>query len=343
MAELLNKINYNCPFCDEVHEVSVIKDKTKALINNTPVDYEEIYYHCPIEDDRFVPKDILNQNLLSAKDSYRTLNGLLTSQEIKEVRKIYNLSQKEFANLLGWGDVTVQRYEKKSIQDETYDQKIRSVKNNPKLALEELEKHKDKFENERYNEINELITNLVKTKSVKYLNKEIIESLYIDHKEESQDNGYKLLDIEKVENMIGFFAQNSSRLYKVKLMKLLWYADALFCKKYGNSMSGLVYRHLPLGAVPKAHEEILRYAESSIQIVEEYIDENIAYKILPKYNINLSKLSPEEISVLQAIIEKFDDMGSRRISEYMHEEVAYRETFDNEIIPYSLARDIRDF
>ncbi|MFX3625114.1 MAG: type II TA system antitoxin MqsA family protein [Ectobacillus sp.] len=343
MAELLKKISYSCPFCDEEHEISVVKEKTKALINNTPVEYEEVYYYCPIEDDKFVPKDILNQNLLAAKDSYRTLNGLLTSQEIKDIRKLYGLSQKEFANMLGWGDITIQRYEKKSIQDETYDQKIRAVRDNPKLALDELEKHKEKFEEARYEEVRKVIANLVKTKSVKYLNKEIIESLYIDHKEESQDNGYKLLDLEKVENMIAFFAQHSSRLYKVKLMKLLWYTDALFCKKYGRGMSGLVYRHLPLGAVPKAHEEILRYSQSSIEIVEEYIEDNVAYKILPKANVDLSKFSAEEISVLQTVLEKFDNMGSRQISNYMHEEIAYQETDEDEIIPYSLAREIHDF
>ena len=341
--EIMKKINYSCPFCDEEHEISVIKETTKALINNTPVEYEEISYYCPIEDEKFVPKDFINKNLLAAKDSYRTLKGLLTSQEIKEARNLYGLSQKEFANLLGWGDVTIQRYEKKSIQDETYDQKIRSVKENPKLALDELERNKEKFDKKRYEEIKEVICGLVKTKSVKYLNKEVIESIYIDFNEESEYNGYKKLDLEKVENIITFFAQNSSRLYKVKLMKLLWYADSLFFKKYGRSMSGIVYRHLPLGAVPQAHEELIKYSQSSIEIVEEYSGDYIAYKILPKINVDLSKFSVEEISVLQNIIEKFDDMGSRKISDYMHDEIAYKETKDNEIIPYSLAQQIRGF
>lgn len=343
MAEIIRKMNYSCPFCDEEHEISVIKEATKALVNNTPIEYEEVNYYCSIEDDKFVPKEILNKNLLAAKDSYRTLNGLLISNEIKEIRSLYGLSQKELANMLGWGDVTIQRYENKSIQDETYDQKLRSIRDNPKLALDELERHKDKFAQDRYEEIRELISNFVKSKSVKYLNKEIIESLYIDYKEESQDTGYITMNLEKVENMIAFFAQYSSRLYKVKLMKLLWYADALFCKKHGRGMSGLVYIHLPFGAVPKAHEEILKYSQSSIEIVEEYMDENIAYKILPRKDIDLSKFSIEEISVLQAIIEKFDHMGSRKISDYMHNEIAYQETNNEEIIPYSLARQIYNF
>ncbi|MFZ3579205.1 type II TA system antitoxin MqsA family protein [Virgibacillus sp. DJP39] len=343
MAEIMKKVNYNCPFCDEAHEITVIKDSTKALVNSMPVEYEEIYYYCPKEDDKFAPKEIVNKNLLAAKDSYRSLNELLTSHEIKETRSLYEVNQKEFANMLGWGDITIQRYEKKSIQDETYDQKMRFVRDNPKSALDELERNKDKFDQERYEEIRETVSDFVETTSVKYFYKEIIETLYIDYKEESQENGYKTLDIEKAENMIAFFSQHISSLYKVKLMKLLWYADSLFCKKYGRGMSGLVYKRLHLGATPKAHEEILKYSQTSIEIIEEYFDECIAYKVLPKGNVDLSKFSIEEIAVLQAVVEKFNHMGSKDINDYMQKEVAYKATTDGETIPYSLERKINGF
>jgi len=60
-------------------------------------------------------------------------------------------------------------------------------------------------------------------------------------------------------------------------------------------------------------------------------------------DVDLSQFSPEEISVLQAILEKFDHMGSRNISHYMHREIAYQTTKDGDIIPYSLARFIDNF
>jgi len=47
------------------------------------------------------------------------------------------------------------------------------------------------------------------------------------------------------------------KLYKVKLMKLLWYTDAIFFGRYGKSMTGLVYKHLPFGALPIGYDEII--------------------------------------------------------------------------------------
>jgi putative zinc finger/helix-turn-helix YgiT family protein len=339
----LKNLNYLCAFCGEIHEVEVYEERAETIIEGTPIQYNEIYYYCRIEDDEFIPAKLLSQNLLAAKDAFRKNNGLLTSKEIKDIRDMYNLTQKEFSNMLGWGDATVQRYEKKSIQDETYDQKIRQVKDNPKLALEELEKHKDKFTEEIFLETQQLILKLIKEKSIKYFKKQVIESQYIEFMEPSDFNGYKNIDLDKVEDIITYLAQFSSRLYKVKLMKLLWYVDVLYYKKFGKSMSGLVYKHLPLGAVPIAHEGILSLCDSSIIIEEEIFDDFIAYKITTNKEINLSKFDPTEIVVLQEVLHKFDSMGSKMISDYMHKEKAYEETKEGEIIPFSLAKEIKNF
>ena len=73
MAEVMSKVKYSCPFCDEEHVISVIKKVTKALVDNTPVEYEETYYYCSFEDDKFVSKEMLSKSLLAAKDGFRML------------------------------------------------------------------------------------------------------------------------------------------------------------------------------------------------------------------------------------------------------------------------------
>lgn len=52
--------------------------------------------------------------------------------------------------------------------------------------------------------------------------------------------------------MINYLAAKVESLHKVKLMKMLWYSDYLHYKRNGVSISGLVYRALPMGAVPKS-------------------------------------------------------------------------------------------
>jgi len=149
----IEEVKYSCPICEKKHKVKIYRENNKAIVKKQPVEYQETYYYCPIESEEFYPSKILDKNLLRARDSYRKSNGLLTSFEIKEIRKLYGLNQKEFSNIFGWGDITVQRYESKLIQDETYNEVMRRAKDDQLFVFEELKKHKDKFSNDRFKEI----------------------------------------------------------------------------------------------------------------------------------------------------------------------------------------------
>ncbi len=79
--------------------------------------------------------------------------GLLTSDEITNIRKEYGLSQVELARLMGVGDVTIARYETKAIQEPIYDNILRRIKTYPMEAQELLNYNKSKFSDERYSQI----------------------------------------------------------------------------------------------------------------------------------------------------------------------------------------------
>ena len=91
--------------------------------------------------------------MLVARDAYRKNNHLLTSNEIAEIRKKYKLSQADFSLALGWGEVTVTRYESKQIQDSTYDTILRLVDKDPFMFLKILESNRNVFTEEKYIDI----------------------------------------------------------------------------------------------------------------------------------------------------------------------------------------------
>ena len=265
---LLKKIEYSCPVCESKHDIEVRERRTQALVKGEVVDYEETYYLCRItsdEENEFIPSKILNKNLLKARDSYRVSNGLLTSIEIKEIRAIYSLTQSELAFLLGWGEVTVTRYESKKIQDETYDNVMRMVRENPSFALESLIKHKGKFDEDRHKAISEYIKEKIVKDNNQYLKHQELKNLYLLYNETTELNGYKLLDLEKLSNVIKYFAEKTMYVYKVKLMKLLWYADSLYYSRFNSSMTGLVYEHRTYGALPIGFNEILEFPAINVQ------------------------------------------------------------------------------
>ena len=337
---LIKEAQYDCPFCDECHIIQIRKRFTKVLIKNEAVDYEQIYYYCSIEDEEFMPSKIMDENLLKARDEYRKGKGFLSSNDIKEIRKSYNLTQKEFSNLLGWGDITVQRYETKLIQDETYDNLMKMVAENPTFALKLLDNHKDMFQKERHSEIRALIKSKIKERGNILLKIQEIKNNYIDYEEESELNGYRVLDLDKLNKVLSYFAKFVNP-YKVKMMKLLWYTDALHFKIFGTSMTGLVYQHLPMGAVPIGYNEILSL--SSIRVEEEYINDYICYKIYPNQEVNILSFSLEELNILQKVASFFKNKKTDEVVKYMHSEDAYLKTIPNQIIPYSLAQNIREF
>ena len=340
---LLEKELRGCPICGKEHEVEIRKRKSQIKIKDIMVDYDEIYYRCTNvsdeDDNEYVSGKMMDKNLLEAKDIYRKEKGLLTSNEIKQIRKKYGLTQAEFSFLLGLGEITITRYEKKLIQDETYDKIMRLVYEDAFLALDYLKENKDKFKNEkRYEEIEKNIKKIVIQDAVEYFNKKELLSKYVDFENMSIMNGFKNIDISKLEAVINYIANKNNNLYKVKLMKLLWYIDMLYYKKYGKSLTGLVYIHQKLGALPVGFEELMKL--KSIDVKEEVKDESTIYHILPNNDYKVEKLSKQEKDVIDTIINKFEDFNTNQIVEYMHNEKVYKETNQTQVIDYSYAKDM---
>ncbi len=348
---LVRTFERDCPICNEVHLIEERKKIERIIFKEVEVEFEKHYFICNLtkeSENKFVSAELMDENLLRARNAYRIRKGLLTSNEIVNIRNKYNLSQSDFSTLLGWGEVTISRYENKTIQDETYDQSMRMVNDDPIFALEQLEKHKDKFSYEKYNKIKDNIKSKINNDDLYFKLKkcEVIKQ-YINYDIESDINGYKLLDIDKVYNIMGYFAYYINNLHKVKLMKLLWYSDVLNFKKYNKAMTGLVYLHMPYGALPIAFNEII--CAPTILVSEEIIypngQENYSYKISPNplREIKLSDFSFEELDILKLVLDKFKEYNTKDIVDYMHKEKAYINTDEKQIITYSLASHLNDF
>ena len=77
------------------------------------------------------------------------------------------------------------------------------------------------------------------------------------------------------------------------------------------------------------------------ELAEEEGYEYTKYRFVPNENNDLSCLSAEDLEILDKVASKFENFSAKDIVSYMHEERAYKETVDGEVIPYSLAGEIR--
>lgn len=79
-------------------------------------------------EDVFV-EELDDRTLKAAFAEYRRRHGLLAPEEIVAIRKRYELGQRPFSLLLGWGEVTLHRYESGSLQDDAHDAQLRMTEN----------------------------------------------------------------------------------------------------------------------------------------------------------------------------------------------------------------------
>ena len=342
---VIKKINMDCPVCGKIHEVEERKRVSTIMIKDDAITYEEKYYFCDNADEdenEFVTGSMGNDNLLKARNAYRRKHNLLTSDEIVAIRESYGLSQVDLARLLGWGEATISRYESKAIQDEAYDTMLRIIKDNPLQALDFLKKNSTKFSETKMKEIRKNIIEKLDSYGKEYLTRQAFEGEYANYEEPSDSNGFTTLNVDKIEAIISYIAERVTNLFKVKLMKMLWYSDALAYKINGCAMTGMVYRHNDMGALPIGHYSLMNLERLNVHEEESYNYDSMLH-IYPTIGMDYDVLSVEERRILDIVIKKFKNYKAKEIVDYMHEEKAYLETKPGEIIPFSLAKKIKDF
>lgn len=342
---LIRTVYMDCPLCDKAHEVEERKRTTSITLKGEEVTYEERFYFCANSDEdenEFETGAMTNANLLNARNAYRIKMRLLTSDEIVAIRESYGLSQVDLAKLLGWGEATISRYESKAIQDGVYDMMLRLIKDNPLQALEFLKKNGNKFSQSKQLEIKSKIIEKLDSYGKEFLTRQTFEGEYANFGEPSDFNGYAILDIDKIEAMISYIAKRVTNLFKVKLMKMLWYSDVLAFIENGSAMTGMVYRHEPMGALPIGHYSLMNLENLNVQEEMSYNYDTMLH-IYPTAGMNYSVLSDGDKVILDKVIKKFKNYKAKDIVDYMHEEKAYTHTDSGEIIPFSLAKDINTF
>ena len=337
--EIIEKVKKFCVSCMEEHEVFIVKEHEHTTYKEQKVEYEAIYEYCENTDEYISTEEMITANDIAVKNAYRILMGLLTSEEIYAIRRKYGISQTDLATLLSWGAKTITRYETHQIQDAAHDTILRKIDSDPEWFLSLLDGAKERLAPAAYDKYHNTAVILFEDSQDKYLQKSI-EARIARFSSNVNCCGGTKLNLPKVLEVIRFYANSPKvhNLYKVKMMKLLWYADALCYKRYQHSMTGLVYRAYPMGAVPVAYESILDL--KGIVFEEQEFDNSTAIHFLPSDNDIYTSLSDTDIEILNAVIDVCGSDTKNQIVRRMHSERAYTETALGDIIQYQYVRDL---
>ena len=338
--KVIDKKRMLCTSCMEEHEVKEILIKEKAVFKGIEVYYDACYYYCDKTDEIYMDERQIRDNDLRLKDAYRVHEGLLTTGDIKAIRKKYGITQNDFSIVLGWGEKTITRYESYQVQDRAHDTILKKVDRDPEWFIFLLKNAKDSLTDSAYEKYIKIANNLYEKDEDLYLRK-TIEASYAGYRGDKQYNGNTQLSLDKVIDVIRYFAASTKiiNLYKVKLMKLMWYADSLSYKLRGSAITGLVYTALPMGAVPVSHDLIINL--KGVPCEEVDIGETNAYHFALKGATKFNALTEDDKKILDIVIEKLGNMSKNDIVEFMHNEDAYKKTTPFKIINYKYAETLQ--
>lgn len=325
-----------CPCCMEYHDVKTVLVKDQSNFKNGLVEYEASYLFCDLADELYMDEQQIQENDLKLKDAYREKEGLLTSEQISGIRGKYGISQHDMCMLLGWGGKTITRYESHQVQDKAHDTILRKIDQDPEWFIVLLNEAKANFSVTTYKRYLKVANALYECNRDLYLRK-AIEANYARFQGNQKLQGNTELSLNRTVDLIRYFASSPqvTNLYKVKLMKMLWYADALSYKKRGMAITGLVYQALPMGAVPVGHNAILDLKDVPCEEIE--MGENIAYHFILKGNQEYHFLTETDRDVLEYVIAKLGKMNTNEIVTFMHNEQAYQKTALRDYIEFQYA------
>lgn len=338
--KIMKSENCLCACCMEEHEVKTVLVEEQAIFKDVRVAYDASYLYCEVAEELYMDEQQIQENDIRLKDAYRKAEGLLTSAEICGIRAKYGISQKDLCILLGWGGKTITRYESHQVQDKAHDTILKKLDQDPEWFLSLLNDAKFFLSAESFQKYLNAAITLYEKDQDSYLRK-AIEAGYAKYHGNQMFHGNTELSLDKVVDVIRYFAASVqiTSLYKVKLMKMMWYADALSYKIRGFAITGLVYQALPMGAVPVGHNSIIELRD--VPCEEAEMGETNAYHFSLKGETSFPFLSDEDKNILDIVIEKLGKMSKNEIISFMHKEQAYIETAPRDVISFQYTKSLQ--
>ena len=125
-----------CQKCNEFTEYNVKKVNRTITVKEKTLNVEIYECYCAKCGEKVFVYDYEKQNDIIVYDAYKKEVGLLTSTEIKNIRRKRGMTQIELARFLSIGDKDITRYESGSIQNKCIDKMLRLV--NDDSSYEEM-------------------------------------------------------------------------------------------------------------------------------------------------------------------------------------------------------------
>ena len=294
---------------------------------------------CPECGEDLSCEELDEATLVAAFNLYRQHHGLMSPEEMRALRGRYGLGVRPFALLLGWGEITLHRYETGSLQDAAHEAILRLAEdpanirvllsvNGGKLTARQrarLEAHLSAVE-----------AGAIAAEA------EELKDIFVAREEQDTYSGWVPTQVSKTREMILYFA-SLPRMYETKLNKLLFYADFSHFKYHGVSISGspyLAFQHGPVLQHYSRLEEDL-YESGDLLVEEVFFPNGESGTVFKsKRAADLTVFTSKEQATLSSIRSSLGKKTSKQLRDMSHAEDAWLHTAERDMIDYAEAASL---
>ena len=313
-----------CPYCKKEVEYRIEKRDIKGFKGIEVNTFENVAICNECNEDLYV-NEIENENNERIFKIYRKIANIITPQDIVNLRNKYDISQRELTAILGFGKMTINRYERGGLPSKSQSDYIRLLIDNEiefvnrvKAAYEKNEISEKTYKKIVSNDVEKAISKKeVQDNIRKYLNVEL-------NRDPDIYNGYRSLDLDKIENIISYIASKVKNLTITSLNKYLWYIDMLSFNQRSVAITGLTYQNQKFGPtiINKRYDEISLLDDKYQREDFETINGNVT-EIISKDNFDLNKISDSEKKIIDSVIKL---LKNKKVTEMSHKEDGWRKT-----------------
>ncbi|ADH59876.1 transcriptional regulator, XRE family [Thermoanaerobacter mathranii subsp. mathranii str. A3] len=131
-----------CPVCGKEQETKVIEKEEISTVRGDEIKALAKIRVCSVCGEELFDEELEEENIQRVYDIYRKKHGILSPDEIRNIRESYRLSQRAFAKLLGIGEASIARYETGALPEKSLSNMIMLLKD-PENMEKLLEKNKE--------------------------------------------------------------------------------------------------------------------------------------------------------------------------------------------------------
>jgi uncharacterized phage-associated protein len=322
------KKNLECTYCDGNAKLSV--EKKDISYRKEVFCIDQYFYKCEKCEEEFTTDEADDRSLIQLHNQYRVKHSIPFVEDIIAMRQKYDLPAAKMNEVLGMGANGYSNFEKGDMPSPALGTLL-FVANDPVEFKKMVSRKPDIFSELAYNNLLEKIDLLIDQ------SRKITKDRIDLHDAPSTLNGFRSPNFNKIASLVCFFLGKCKNEFndRLKLNKLLFYADFLNFKENGLSITGLSYRAIQYGPVPSFYENVYTSLENESYIHSNWVKGQNGggveiFELADGFDLRL--FSEKELRIINFICEQFKETPSWDMVEKSHSETGWRECYPNKSI-----------